>query len=170
MDRKKIHVIVIHVKPIKLDSILKRSMALKETLEKYVESDLAGIMQGGAPHVEMLRQQGYENLVTKWANLKQMVTSKPQAIAIPEIRQQLKDTLLGIMAVDNDVLDTNVGIAKEQFLQAIKSDPKRFERMVGVAEKIKTIGGKSRTSAPSGVPVVGQTFNGGKVISVKRID
>ncbi len=109
-------------------------------LKKYVEADLAGIMQGGAPHEQMLRQQGYDNLVTTYANLKQKLTSEPQAIKVPEIRQQLKDTIQGIIAVDNDVLDTNVGIAKESYLKAIKNDPKRFERLVGAANKVKTTG------------------------------
>lgn len=109
-------------------------------LKKYVEADLAGIMQGGAPHEQMLRQQGYDNLVTKWAQLKQQITSEPQAIKVPEIRQQLRDAITGIMAVDNEILDLNVGIAKEQYLQAVQSDPKRFERMVGVADQAKVIG------------------------------
>lgn len=114
-------------------------------LKKYVEADLAGIMQGGAPHEQMLRQQGYDNLVTKWAQLKQQITSEPQAIKVPEIRQQLRDTITGIMAVDNEILDTNAGFAKEQYLQAVQSDPKRFERMMGVAEKVKTIGNAKNT-------------------------
>lgn len=108
-------------------------------LKKYVEADLAGIMQGGSPHEQMLRQQGYDNLATKWASLKQTILSKPEAIEIPEIRQQLKETIEGIIAVDNDILDTNTGINKESFLKAVQSDPKRFERMVSEVNKIKTI-------------------------------
>lgn len=107
----------------------------------YVNTDLGGIMQGGAPHVEQLNRSDMgRNLVTKWANLKQMILSKPESINLPETRELLKNTIMGIMQVDNEVLDTNLGIEKEAYLRAIQSDPKRFDRMIGAANKIKVIG------------------------------
>ncbi len=121
---------------------------MDSVLLKYVEADLAGIMQGGAPHEQMLRSQGYDNLVTDWAKLKQKVLAEPQSLKIPEIRQQLKETIQGIVAVDNDVLDTNVGINKETFLKAVKQDPERFNRLVGQVNKIKTTGQNTSNEAP----------------------
>lgn len=113
---------------------------------KFVMADLAGIMQGGAPHEIMIRQAGYDNVITKFANLKQQITANPQAIAIPEIREQLKNTIQEIMAVDNTILDTNVGIAKEGFLKAIESDPKRFARMTKALDVVKTVGAKPKAN------------------------
>jgi hypothetical protein len=112
-------------------------------LLEYVNSDLGGIMAGGVPHVEMLNRTTFgKNLVSNWANLKQRISSEPSAINIPEIRALLKETIQGILQVDNEVLDINIGLAKEGFLDTIKSDEARFERMVGKAQKIKTLGMK----------------------------
>jgi hypothetical protein len=111
------------------------------TLLEFINSDLNGIMQGGAPHVEMMNRTSPQSmLAVKWASLKQNLLSNPQLIEVPEWRQQMGDVIKGIMDVDNEVIDINTGIASESFKKAIQSDPERFQRMVGHLENVKTVG------------------------------
>lgn len=92
-----------------------------------VVADLAGIMQGGSPHEIALRQQGYDTLLSRFANLRTLITSKPSAANQPEVVQQLRDMVTEIKGVDNKIISDNLDIAEQTFAATIKAQPERWQ-------------------------------------------
>lgn len=94
-----------------------------------VVSDFAGIMQGGAPHENALREMGFGNLSTRWTNMMQYITSKPQAINTPEVINQLRTMITEIKDVDNQIINNNLDVVEQTHSGLVTKDPERWQRV-----------------------------------------
>lgn len=100
-----------------------------------VVADYAGIMQGGAPHEIALRQMGYDNLATRWANFKQFITSNPKAVNTPEVVSQLRDMIKDIKKVDNEIIKNNLDTVEQTHSGLIQKDAPRWSKIRGQVMK-----------------------------------
>lgn len=113
-----------------------------------VVTDIAGIMQGGAPHEIAEKQQAYGNLWQDLANLKTQVTGSPQAANTPEIVNKLRQVVQDIKAVDNDVIQRNLDTAETTFADTVAADPERWRKHR--ENVMRTTLGSSATPSPGG--------------------
>jgi hypothetical protein len=89
-----------------------------------VNTDIQGIMKGGAPD-EVQLKEGYKNLQTWLGSLWQKVSSQPAMITQPEVQAQLINILTGLQDIDNQIIDKNLGVQKVVFKKILAEDPER---------------------------------------------
>lgn len=96
---------------------------------KLMETDLAGVMQGGSPQEDTLRATHYGSLYQDWANFKGKVTGTPQDANSPDIVAKLKQIALGVGSVDNKVITDNMKMIEKypSMTYLIKKDPKGWD-------------------------------------------
>lgn len=96
---------------------------------RLMETDLAGVMQGGSPQEDTLRATHYGSIYQDWANLKGKVTGTPQDAQSPEIVAQLKKIALGVGSVDNKVITDNLHMIEKypSMRYLIKKDPQGWD-------------------------------------------
>lgn len=99
--------------------------------QSLVTTDLTAMMKGGSPDEELLRQQQYGNLYTDAVTLLQRVTSSPQDLNLPEVRQHLGDIVKGIVQVDNQVIQGHVENVESTRADVIAKRPKDWEKLKG---------------------------------------
>ena len=73
-----------------------------------VSADIAGVMQGSAPHVEEIKANGYGNIYTAAANNLSYFAGNPIALEDKGIRSRLLDQLNGLISVDQDMTAKNL--------------------------------------------------------------
>jgi hypothetical protein len=112
--------------------------------QSLVTTDLTAMMKGGSPDEELLRQQQYGNLYTSGVSLLQRITSKPQDLNLPDIRQHLRDVVKGIIEVDNQSIKDHVDTVESGRADVISKRPKDWETLK--AKALKHV----RDDAPSG--------------------
>lgn len=121
---------------------------------KLMETDLAGVMQGGSPQEDTLRATHYGSIAQDWASLKGRLTGTPQDANSKEIVAKLKEIALGVGAVDNKVIVDNLHMVENypSMRYLIKKDPQGWEGFRKVL--LSTIPGQVDDSgaAPSGTP------------------
>lgn len=141
-------------------------------LNGFVNSDLASIFAGGgAPHDLQLHQAEYNNVMNKIGNIKQFFTGEPSDGLVPQkTRAHIQTLIQEIIDTDNEIIDNQIEYVRSKYADRISQNPERFNRYVEKANKIKTVGtvnsAMAQPSAPSGLPSIGGTFNGQKVLSV----
>jgi hypothetical protein len=106
-----------------------------DAIKQLVQPDLYGIMNGGVPHSEQLKE-GYQNslgadLAAKW----QYLTGDPQKYNNPDIRAQLKAVILGLKQVDNDIISKNAGVAEASYPGLISRHPDWYSKAMGALDQ-----------------------------------
>ena len=111
-----------------------------------METDLAGVMQGGSPQEDTLRATHYGSYYQDWSNFKGKITGTPQDANSPEIVAKLKQLALGIGSVDNKVITNNLAMIEKypSMTYLIKKDPQ------GWANFKQTMMGTLQTGDESG--------------------
>ena len=113
---------------------------------RLMETDLAGVMQGGSPQEDTLRATHYGSYYQDWSNFKGKITGTPQDANSPEIVAKLKQLALGIGSVDNKVITNNLAMIEKypSMTYLIKKDPQ------GWANFKQTMMGTLQTGDESG--------------------
>jgi hypothetical protein len=117
---------------------------------RLMETDLAGVMQGGSPQEDTLRATHYGSYYQDWAGFKGKITGTPQDANSPEIVAKLKELALGIGSVDNKVITNNLAMIEKypSMTYLIKKDPQGWanfkQTMMG------TLQTGDETPAPNG--------------------
>jgi len=93
-------------------------------------ADLQGIYKGGVPDQVMMQHGDYQTIQRKAAEVLQQITGKPQNVNTPEIKQYLLDLTRDIKAIDNKVINDNLGIQAVAFRDLIRKDPERWNDLV----------------------------------------
>lgn len=93
----------------------------------YITSDMAGIMQGGAPLAEQVRDQGFNTALGSIAQTLTRLKSEPQAVNTPEIRALLKTNLQHVLNVDNAVINNNLGYLEKAYPDVIAQNRPAWE-------------------------------------------
>lgn len=120
-----------------------------------VVADIQGIYKGGSPDEMSLKYGQYKNLWADLANIGTYLSGSPQPAEVPKVQQRLKQVVTSLKAVDNKVIDDNLGINKIIFRPLIKNDPNRWQDLVtainqstvGVSQT-PLLGGGSAPAAP----------------------
>lgn len=141
--------------------------------KELVVKDLLSVMKGGSPDEQDIKRGMYGSYHQKAIQLLEGITAQPQALNQPAVMQTLKSTILGLKNVDNKVIQDNLGINAVAFEPIIKADPERWGRLTGAVVRTTEVPQSDQTQvtpqAQTSAPVVGGTFNGQKVIGVRRI-
>ena len=122
-----------------------------------VTTDVAGIMQGGAPHDQGMAKMGFTNVLTKWATLKSQIMSSPQAINNPAVVEKLRQIVQEIKDVDNKIIKDNLDIAEVDYGEAVARNPSKWQKHRDAV--MKTTGGlgamPAAPAAQTGAPQEG---------------
>lgn len=92
------------------------------------EIDLAGIMQGGVPHVDEVAAThfpGWQQQAAKW---KTYATGHPTENVPEDIRKKVLDLVNGIVQIDNRFLEANSKFAKNMLGKTISGGIKPYEK------------------------------------------
>lgn len=92
----------------------------------FAVTDLAGIMQGGAPHESQMKQQNYGTLISDLAKWKQYLSNNPTAASNPEIRKKLMQTVSDIKAIDNRVIGDHLNAFELSMRGFLSKDPQKW--------------------------------------------
>jgi hypothetical protein len=71
------------------------------------EIDLAGIMQGGVPHVDEVHNTHFPGWQEKWANIKTYAEGHPQEMVPDAIRLKVRQMVGDVVKIDNTFLQAN---------------------------------------------------------------
>lgn len=129
---------------------------------RLMETDLAGVMQGGSPQEDTLRATHYGSLAQDWANFKGKITGTPQDANSPEIVSKLKQLALGVGSIDNKVITDNLSMIEKypSMTYLIKKDPQGWQNfkqtMMGTLQTGDNTGGNGGGTNP---PAGGSTQN-----------
>lgn len=91
-------------------------------------ADLQGIYKGGVPDQEMMRHGDYTSIQRSAGQLLGKITSSPQAINTPEVRDHLVRLTRELKDVDNKAINDNLGFNRVIFDELEKSDPAKFQK------------------------------------------
>jgi len=122
-------------------------------------ADYASVMKGGVPDQESMRHIRVDTLASKWANLKQLITSKPQSINTPEVQGKLKQMLQEVVKVDDQAI-TKWWDYNEKANKDILSN-KEFKSMWTEMRK-EAMGLASDVPSEGGIPKIGDIMDGHK--------
>lgn len=131
-----------------------------------VVSDIQGIYKNGAPDEMSLKYGQYKNLWSDLANIGTYLSGNPAPAEVPKIQERLKRVVLGLKAVDNKVIDDNLGINKVIFRPLIKGDPGRWADLVssvnqstiGASQAPPLLGQGMGGAQPQASPMIGETI------------
>lgn len=112
--------------------------------------DLAGIMQGGSPHADAIASQGYNTLAEQWANLKTRINGTPNAANIPEIVNELKNTVRDIKDVDSKIIQDNLDTFEATNSGYIERNPDKWSKIK--SSVMRGTVSSSDSAAPAGAP------------------
>lgn len=107
--------------------------------------DLSGIMQGGSPHVEAIRAQGYNTLSEDWANLVTRIKGTPNAANIPAIVADLRRNVVDIKDVDRQIIQSNLETFEAANSGYVERNPDKWAKI-----KASVMNGTASDAAPSG--------------------
>lgn len=124
--------------------------AMTPQLKSMITQDLTAIMQGGSPHEQELRAQGYGTLADRFNNLVMQVSGNPQATQQPAIIKELKDVLLQIKSVDNKIVRQNTALFEATNSEEIGRNPAKWAKLKQIIENGLTAPGESPASGGNG--------------------
>lgn len=90
-------------------------------------ADLSGIFQGGAPHEQSIGQQQYQTLQNRINEVKTFLTSQPQAANQPEVQAKIRQVIMDVKNVDNNVIQKELQFIEAKYAPYVKQDPQRWE-------------------------------------------
>lgn len=120
------------------------------------EIDLAGIMQGGVPQVDEVKNTHFPGWQQKAAEWRTYATGHPTENVPEPIRKKVLDLINGVVTIDNRFLEANSKFSKNMLGKTITGGIKPFEKSIN--EMTSTLQSHPSVSAPasSGWSYVGQ--------------
>jgi hypothetical protein len=100
-----------------------------------IAADIAGILKGSTPDEQSMKEQGYGTLYSRAAGLAQYITGNPTDAVTEPIKKKLKDTILELKKVDNQILKNHADSLKEKYAPLFKADPERAKKIHGGVQK-----------------------------------
>lgn len=94
-----------------------------------VVNDFAGIMQGGAPHADAMKELGFNTLASDWANLSTRIRSSPQSANQPDVVAKLKQMVMDIKEVDNKIIQNNLDTFEQTNSDYIERNPEKWNKI-----------------------------------------
>jgi hypothetical protein len=114
----------------------------------FVTADLAGIFQGGVPPVGMEEGARFNSLYSDFLKIIETLKNTPATTPVnDETIAFFKDMVAGVKLVDNNIIDTQVGLLTDAYKDLIAQDPERWESMKKKVLSQITVGDE-----PSGLP------------------
>lgn len=113
-----------------------------------IAADIAGILKGATPDEQAMKEQGYGTLYSRAQSLVQYVTGKPQDSVPEPIKKKLKETILELKKVDNQILKNHADSLRTKYAPLFKSDSKRAEEIYGGVMKTTRGVGEESSKAP----------------------
>jgi hypothetical protein len=94
-----------------------------EDIKNLITPDLFGIMNGGVPHAEQLKE-GYmgslgADVMGRW----QKLTGNPQDYTNKAVLSHIRDVITNLKQVDNDIISKNAGVAEASYPGLIARHP-----------------------------------------------
>lgn len=86
----------------------------------FGEIDLAGIMQGGVPHVDEVHNTHFPGWQEQWSRLKTYALGHPNENVPEPIRQKVLSMVKDVIQVDNRFLKAHTKFSKEMLLPTIR--------------------------------------------------
>lgn len=104
------------------------------------EIDLAGIMQGGVPQADELKNTHFPGWQQKWSQWKTYATGHPDESVPPDIREKVLTLVKGVKEIDNTYLNANANFSKGMLGPTIRGGLKRFDPTIDAMTKQMTSG------------------------------
>ena len=134
--------------------------------KSMVVQDIAGLIQGGVPHEEEIRQQGYGTYLDTFTNIANKAAQDPRVLNQPEIRKRLLDSVIALKQVDNKVIIDNLNTQEAMYSGVISRNPAQWNRVRASIEGSLESPAEKRYREKGLEPVAGETND---MIRVKRI-
>jgi hypothetical protein len=99
--------------------ILNKPDITKEEMSLVV-GDVAGIIQGGAPHESEMKNQGYNNLLGDALHMKQYILGNPQAYTDPAVKQRLINLIGDMKKTNQKVINQHLDSIEKTHPDVIK--------------------------------------------------
>lgn len=115
------------------------------------EIDLAGIMQGGVPHVDEVKNTSFPGWQKQWSSLKTYATGHPNENVPPAIRQKMLDLTQKVIEIDNKFLQENAQFRKSMIGPTVRGGINQFKPAIDRMTKTLTTqpGGNNDLSSMS---------------------
>lgn len=107
------------------------------------EIDLAGLMQGGAPHVDEFKAVHFPGWQENWSKWKTYATGHPNENVPPDIQNKVLNLVQGVKKIDNKFIDANAEFSKNTLEPMISGG--------GKAGRIKAIDTMTSTMTGGGL-------------------
>ena len=131
-----------------IDLLTNKDITKDSYVYNLVNTDVQGVMKGATPDQEQLKE-GYKTGQQQLAALWTKISSNPTAVNQPGVKSQLINILNGLRDIDNQVIDSQSGVAKVAFEGAIKNNPDRAIRFFQSLQGVKAAGAGPSGSAPA---------------------
>ena len=122
--------------------VLKNPAGMTTQDKDMVTTDLAGIMQGGVPHEQELRSQGYGTYWDNFKVLSQKILQKPALLDQPEIKAKLLDAVKTLKEADNRIIENNLSTLEASHADLINRNPDKWLNMKKAILKQNTYTGE----------------------------
>jgi hypothetical protein len=147
-------------------AILKDPKAGPSEIKALVDTDILGIMKGGVPDAEQLKNGLIQTFGTDLQQKLQYLSSNPQQFNNPAVRQRLLEIVKGLKAVDNKIITDALGIAGASYAPLIGRHPDWWK--AGQAAVLETGAGMENTpTAPAVSSIESQLIAKAKTGDVK---
>lgn len=135
-------------------------------------ADIAAIYQNGSPTQFGMSHQEYKTVYGKVQGVLQAISGKPQDALPDAIKNRLVGVLNDMKATNSSLLKQRLDLTEHSKKAVISHFPDEWKEYRQILEGDQTSysglnssGGQTAT----GLPQVGDAYNGGKVLSIKRI-
>ncbi len=118
-----------------------------------VAADIAGILKGATPDEQAMKEQGYGTLYSKAMAMKQYLTGKPQDAVPDAIKAKLRETIMELKGVDNEIIKNHHDSLKVKYQPLLQKDPARAGQMLDSLMKTTQIAGQGKAKPGSGDPL-----------------
>ncbi len=122
-------------------------------------ADYAGVMKGSAPDKEAMSSMKVTTLASKWANLKQEITSKPTAVNTPEVQAKLKAMLQDVIKVDDSAIGHWIDYHEKANKSLISKHPDEWKAM---KDELKNMTAGENSGAGKYDDVITRVMGGGQ--------
>src|SRR5258708_7070293 len=125
------------------------------------EVDLAGIMQGGVPHIDEVKNTHFPGWQQNWASWKTYATGHPTENVPDPIRKKVLGLVQDVVQIDNKFLNANKDFSKSMIAPTIRGGIGQFQDPINKMTNVLTTQPQSKKTNPiTSGPKVGTVKNG----------
>jgi hypothetical protein len=110
-------------------SILNDPKTTVNEIKSLVDTDILGIMKGGVPDAEQLKNGLIKTFGTDALEKLQYWSSNPKEFSNPAVRQRLIEITHGLKDVDNKIINDMLGVGASAYIPMINRHPDWWEQV-----------------------------------------